>query len=420
MSSKKQFLIFVGCFLAISAIFLVWFWPAREARAGDSQNVNGFAWSENIGWVSMNSSNCDANNDGLADGAVAGCPLAGVSISNYGVNIDSLGNFSGFAWSENIGWIQFDPVGPYPASPNYSAKMDTATGAVTGWARALSYGGGWDGWLKLDGVSINKTTGNFTGFAWGSDVMGWVSFAGANYAARTSFSFNAIPQVSNLAVNQGDYCVYPLHPTLSWVFSDADSGDYQDSYNVQIDDDSNVVDNPLADSCLSAPGTCSTGHSASSYAPLISFAYNSTYYWRVKAADNHAAWSAFSGNNSFTTPTHAFPNPNFVAASKVNKDEFVQFCSTKQPGTCSQDESLCYNTAGQTISCSGKVFFWVFPAGAQFSTTTSPTSANPKVKLASAGPQTISLTITDEVGGCSISKTVNASQALPKWQETPP
>ncbi|MEK7172921.1 MAG: hypothetical protein AAB740_03015, partial [Patescibacteria group bacterium] len=152
MSSKKQFLIFVGCFLAISAIFLVWFWPAREARAGDSQNVNGFAWSENIGWISMNSSNCDTNNDGLSDGSVAGCPLAGVSISNYGVNIDSLGNFSGFAWSENIGWIQFDPVGPYPASPNYSAKMDTATGAVTGWARALSYGGGWDGWLKLDGV----------------------------------------------------------------------------------------------------------------------------------------------------------------------------------------------------------------------------------------------------------------------------
>ena len=419
MFNKKQFLIFICCLLSVGLIFLAWLWPATEVKAGSSQNVTGFAWSENIGWVSMNSLNCDANNDGLSDGSPAGCPPSG-AISNYGVNIGIDGNFTGFAWSENIGWIQFDPVGPYPASPNYSAQMDTVTGALSGWARALSYGGGWDGWIKLSNVSINTANGNFAGFAWGSDVMGWLSFAGSNYNTRTTFGFNAIPAVGNLAVNQGDYCVYPLHPILSWVFSDADSGDYQDSYNVQIDDDSNVADAPLGDSCLPSPGTCSAGHGASSYTPLISFAYNATYYWRVKVADNRGAWSAFSGNNSFTTPSHAFPNPDFTTASKTNKGEFIQFCATAQVGVCNSDVSLCYNTAGQTISCSGKTFLWAFPLGAQFSTTTSPTSENPKVKIASAGPQTISLTITDEVGACSVSKTVNVSQALPKWRETPP
>lgn len=419
MFNKKQFLIFVGCLLTIGVIFLVWCWPAAEVKAGIGQNVTGFAWSENIGWVSMNSLNCDANGNGLSDGSPVGCPPSG-AISNYGVNIDSVGNFSGFAWSENIGWIQFDPAGPYPASPNYSAKMDTATGALSGWARALSNGDGWDGWIKLSNVSINTANGIFSGFAWGSDVVGWLSFGGPNYDTRTNFSFNAIPVVSNLAVNQGNYCSYPLHPTLSWVFSDSDGGDYQDSYNVQIDDDSNVADNPLADSCLPTPGTCSAGHVAESYAPLISFAYNSTYYWRVKAADNHTAWSAFSGVNSFTTPVHAFPNPDFVPVpAKVNKGEFVQFCATAQTGVCSTNVSLCYNAAGP-ISCSGKTFAWVFPAGTQFGTSTSPTSENPKVKFASSGVQTVSLTITDEAGACSISKTVNVTQALPKWQETPP
>jgi hypothetical protein len=35
---------------------------------------------------------------------------------------------TGYAWSENIGWIDFAPSGPYPATPNYSGKIDLNTG----------------------------------------------------------------------------------------------------------------------------------------------------------------------------------------------------------------------------------------------------------------------------------------------------
>ncbi|MCX6789117.1 MAG: hypothetical protein NTZ42_00695, partial [Candidatus Gribaldobacteria bacterium] len=364
--------------------------------------------------------NCDANDNGFSDGLPAGCPPSG-TISNYGVNVDSAGNFSGFAWSENIGWIQFDPAGPYPSSPNYSAKMSTTTGALSGWIRALSNGDGWDGWIKLSNVSVNTANGIFFGYAWGNEVVGWLSFNGPNYSVRNIEGFNVAPAVNNLAVNQGDYCSYPLHPTLSWAFSDSNLGDYQDAYNIQIDDDSNVADNPLADTCIPASGTCSTDYGASSYAPLISFAYNSTYYWRVKVADSHLAWSVWSDNNSFTTPAHAFPNPDFAPASaKVSKGEFARFCATAQTGVCSADISLCYNAVGATISCSGKTFLWSFPAGTQFGTSTSPTSENPIVNFVSSGPKSVSLTITDGVGACSISKIINVTQVLPKWQETPP
>jgi len=299
--------------------------------------------------------------------------------------------------------------------------MDTTTGVISGWARALSTDAAWDGWMKLDGASVNKSNGNFSGYTWGSDVVGWLSFSGANYQTKTTFSLNAIPSVGGLSADQGDYCSYPLHPTLRWVFSDSDSGDYQDAYNVQIDDDSNVADAPLADSCLPSPGTCSTGHTASSYAPLTSFAYNSIYYWRVKVADNHSAWSLWSSVASFTTPVHAFPDPDFNTVSqKITQDEFVQFCSTMQTGVCSQNVSLCYNTAGQTISCSGKIFAWVFPAGVEFAEGQSFSTENPMVKFSSSGAQSVSLSITDDVGVCSITKPINISKPLPKWKEVAP
>jgi len=424
---KKYIFIFLALFLVAGGVFCYFtFLLPKTAQAGASDNVSGWAWSSNIGWLSMNSLNCDTDNDGKSEGTPPACPPLDTPMANYGVNIDDIGNFSGYAWSGNVGWIQFNPSGPYPALPNYSVKMDTVTGVISGWSRALSAGGGWDGWIKIDGVTVNPGSGNFSGYGWGSDVIGWLSFAGSNYQTKTTFHFNAAPTVGGLSVRQGDYCSYPLHPTLYWVFSDPDTagwGDYQDAYDVQVDDDSNVADAPIEDSCV-ASDTCLSGHPSSSYVPLeisFAFAYNSTYYWRVKVEDNHNAWSSWSGVNSFTTPVHAYPDPDFNTVSqKITKDEFVQFCATQQSGVCSQNVSVCYNSSGQAISCTGEAFLWTFPPGTQFSTTTSQISENPKVKFTTDGPKTISLSITDDVGSCSATKTISVTKALPKWREVAP
>ena len=128
----------------------------------DSNNLSGWAWSSNIGWVSLN----------CADENVC-------SSSNYGVSMDpSTGNLSGYAWSPSIGWINFAPTGMYPEAPNYSATISTSTGVASGWMRALSYNklhdDGWDGWIKITGAST--TGGILSGWAWGGLVVGWLNF----------------------------------------------------------------------------------------------------------------------------------------------------------------------------------------------------------------------------------------------------
>ncbi len=190
---KKTLIIF----FIIVGISAVVFW----VKAGNGENVTGWLWgggtesdgvspwdgsNTNFGWISANSSNCDVNNDGLSDGT-ASCPPAGTSIANYGLNIPSgNGNVTGYAWSENLGWIDFNPSGPYPTGPGYSVQRNSNN--LVGWARIVSIvqagsnSGGWQGWIKMNGnnygVTINSSTGQLNGYAW-SDELGWVDFSRA-------------------------------------------------------------------------------------------------------------------------------------------------------------------------------------------------------------------------------------------------
>src|SRR3989344_8631223 len=170
MDFKRLFLFFG---LALLVIFSVsWFGGSNEiAFAGSEHNLSGWAWSENIGWISFNSTEGGG--------------------SNYGVTVASNGRLSGYAWSENIGWITFNQndLNGCP-SGQCRADFDEDTGQVTGWARALSNGGGLDGWISLSGsnygVSVSQCS--WSGWAWGSDVVGWVSFSSADYGSGASYS----------------------------------------------------------------------------------------------------------------------------------------------------------------------------------------------------------------------------------------
>ena len=106
----------------------------ESTKAG--HNFDGFAWSENYGWVSFNSSNCDPDNNGTPDA----CPGAG-TVSNYGVNVNyRTGAIDGEAWSSNIGWIVFD-------SAANSTFYDKVTGEISGTAKVIVLGA--DGDLVL-------------------------------------------------------------------------------------------------------------------------------------------------------------------------------------------------------------------------------------------------------------------------------
>ncbi|MBI2640654.1 MAG: hypothetical protein HYW91_02050 [Candidatus Sungbacteria bacterium] len=171
--------------LVISFLYI----NGQNSLAAGSDNVSGWAWSENVGWVSFNNTNQG-------------------STTSYGVKVANNGNISGYAWSENVGWVSFNESSGCPSSP-CAPRMNRGTGEISGWARACAgtvngncsgatRSDGWDGWIHLKGTNYGVIASgcNWDGYAWGSDVMGWVHFKGTNYGV----------------VGTGDGCTAPPEP----------------------------------------------------------------------------------------------------------------------------------------------------------------------------------------------------------------
>ena len=141
-------------------------------------NISGWAWSDTIGWISLNS------------GDAGTC-----ASSAYGLTLSG-GTITGYAWSENVGWIQFGGLSGFPSGTGTIASNATVSGNnVVGWARAMSYSdsqaGGWDGWISLSGTGYGLTLVDDTqiiGWAWGDTNLGWISFS-ANYACAGTYGY---------------------------------------------------------------------------------------------------------------------------------------------------------------------------------------------------------------------------------------
>ena len=190
----------VGLVLAIVVLGLIFglYKEIDKAEAQGTTNpfagyiLSGYAWSENIGWISFN---CKNNNScGKVD---------------YKVKVNENKTLSGYAWSENIGWISFNAsdLNGCPSAPCEARISDDNT-KITGWARAIRPKipegqtlGGWEGWIKLSGsgygLGITEITPSpnssvkkyqISGFVWGgggnsrdSAVIGWTKFKGDTY-----------------------------------------------------------------------------------------------------------------------------------------------------------------------------------------------------------------------------------------------
>ncbi len=220
-------------------------WVKHAIAQSGGGNVSGWFWSGNIGWISLNSTN---------SGAGGGGP--------YSVNVDTT-SFStggteavtGYAWSENIGWIHFNPTvtptSTYPSTPNHGVQVNWSTGQITGWARALSHGGGWDGWIKFSSNSGDAVTysanvaitgpnvGNISGWAWGSDVVGWIALD-PNSAGAGGINFNN--NNNNITGDSGQARIdIPLQcspsqvPAGNWSACVIDPGECTpDKFNTQV------------------------------------------------------------------------------------------------------------------------------------------------------------------------------------------
>jgi hypothetical protein len=111
-----------------------------------------FAWGENAGWINFQPvygpgvNVTDTDLSGLAWAENFG--WLNLSPSSAGVVNDGYGNLSGYAWGENMGWVNFSPAGA--------------------------------------GVVIDPATGVFSGYAWGENI-GWINFATIFGSVKTSW-----------------------------------------------------------------------------------------------------------------------------------------------------------------------------------------------------------------------------------------
>jgi hypothetical protein len=181
----------------------------------------GWLWSSNAGWMSF----CGGQDMAL-------CP--GTTTYQVVINNDT-GEFSGYAWADgSLGWLSFNksetrtpPEPPFNDASTFTAKITPGGSGIRrmeGWGRFLAgcdfidsdgngiadrcassgpgaNSGGWDGWVRFssgtaqDGTpyegfvaSASGTSGILTGYAWGSEVVGWMR-------AGTTGNYNPPPQV---------------------------------------------------------------------------------------------------------------------------------------------------------------------------------------------------------------------------------
>lgn len=157
-------LLFSLAIIVAAGLFSIFISSPPFAYSSNATAINGYAWSDTTGWISM-------------------------SGTNYGLSMDASGNVTGYAWSDSIGWISANSADIAACQSGATSKVQSGT--WTGWLRSLSGGttgsGGWDGCISMSGsgygVTYNASSGAFGGYAWGDTNVGWVDFSQVSTAA---------------------------------------------------------------------------------------------------------------------------------------------------------------------------------------------------------------------------------------------
>ncbi len=143
----NRFTIFYKTYISLF-LFAVFAMPmAVSASTGTILSGKGAAWSNEIGWVNFAPSN------------------GGLSITDSAV--------TGSAWSENYGWINFAPAN--------GGVINDGEGNLSGTAWGDNIG-----WISFSGVSINTSTGKFSGQATGT-LIGILTFDCSNCDVETDW-----------------------------------------------------------------------------------------------------------------------------------------------------------------------------------------------------------------------------------------
>jgi hypothetical protein len=376
--------------LSIFLLFLTFFLIINysSADSGLDDNFTGFAWSDNTGWISF----------------------------NHGTNIDTDGYLTGYAWSDNIGWISFNSADltDCPSTP-CNAKLDENTKKIVGWARYLNSE---TGWIKLGpniydsadyGLSLSE--GDILGWAW-SDELGWISFNCQNdlSCAQSNYGVEYVPSISatNLTSNIY-YCAHDstvpkvndgLAVKLSWTYS-GDSA--QKFYTIKISEDINFEINTL---------TLGPVESASSemFLSLLGTEWNNEkldwsteYYWQIEAESENGGKSSLVASSFTIERAHGSPHVVFShVPEQIIIDNEIEFDG---------QSSVTFNESTPTYS-------WLFVGG----TPEESSEVSPKITFSELEDSSVSLTVTDSAGySCTVLEPLQVYLFNPPiWKDVSP
>ncbi len=132
-----------------------------------------------------------------------------LDFTSYNSNVaidDGSGNFSGYAFLEDMGWVAFgttdNSLGP--------VNLNLTTGAVTGKAKVLSTGAYLDFTNYNSNVTASLATGAFSGYVFSEDA-GWINFADTGVSSASPFLPTAPSGLSGTAEST---------TTITWSWTD--------------------------------------------------------------------------------------------------------------------------------------------------------------------------------------------------------
>ena len=205
---------------------------------------------------------------------------ANVVISDPDPDNSNIRTISGYAWSQDLGWIEFT------AGTTPGVFVDYATGAISGSASVMNTGHVLDFDNNNSNAVIDTVTGQISGYVWSEDV-GWIEFDN-NVYVQDSLAPNNVSSIEGYSNDSKTYAI---------------SSSAEDFYNFttpyfEWDEptDPSSEDHGYGSSGISGYyvywGTSSTALPSSSGAfqtennITVSASGNQTYYLRIQAVDN--------------------------------------------------------------------------------------------------------------------------------------
>jgi hypothetical protein len=347
--------------------------------------------------------------------------------AKYGVTLKSDGFLEGYAWSENVGWISFNPLdlGGCP-SGDCEAKIDINTEKFSGWAKVLNSGE----WISLSGntgdggeYGIELVGNEFQGWAWGGDVIGWISLNCQNQDTCSQSNYNVSIDLSAISpeiifeeINESSYCNQSTPPVwLDWLY--INNGSTPEKIDIQITKGSDFEnDEQCGSECvLDLNGI---DYSEGDFYIGDSLVFDNDYLARIRVEDEYGNISSWA-IKEFETQIK-YPETDFSWAPDLfYPDQKVFF----------EDNTNYYQWSDPLNRVDDINLTWEFPESALEERIEGTRSEAEEVfnEFNKMGSFEVSLEVKAQIKDnesntteqtCQISKTIRTGRGLPHWRET--